>query len=115
MNSFHSIRELRETHDPDEANNWLDDGWTLLGVFQYATVADGRPHANFSYVLARGGTNHSPLDVGSIELLSGGNVNDALTNGALLLKVVTQSGNEGEYPRFVVGWPATPAMDNGVH
>ena len=115
MNSVHPIRELRETRDPDEANDWLGDGWTLLGAFQYASVADGRPVARTLYVLTKGGTDRSPLDVDSIEELSGGSINDALTNGAVLLKVVTHSDTEGEYPRFVVGWPSTPAMDNGVH
>lgn len=47
--TFANIKRVEQTYDKNEANQHLDCGWLLLGVFQQ-TEPDGAP-AHASYVL----------------------------------------------------------------
>jgi hypothetical protein len=104
------IHEVHETDDPGEVNQFMwKGGWKLLGVFQRATVADGRQAAWVLYVLGRGDTSRGHHDIESVDTVNCPDADKALKNGAVLLKVITQQDSEGEFARFIIGRPREAA------
>jgi hypothetical protein len=106
MNTLYPIQELRETGNPEDANELLADGWKLLGVFQRAKVnGDGDREAWALYVLGMGGPLREPNNIDRVREVREDEANDALRKGAVLLKVITRKGEEDEYPCFIIGRP----------
>lgn len=104
------IHEVHETSDPDEVTRMLRYGdWQLLGVFQRATISDGCPSAWPLYALGRGDTSRNLHDIESVDELSRSDADEALQDGAVLLKVLTQKDGDGEFARFIIGKPREAA------
>ena len=117
MSTLATIREVRETGDPDAVNELLDEGWELLGVFQRATVLDGRPDAWALYVLGKGGMPGELADVDHVIEVREDKANDLLERkDARLLKVITRKGETDEYPCFIIGrLRKAKFTGNGIH
>ena len=104
------IHEVHETGDPDEVNQFMKQGgWQLLGVFQRATISDGRQAAWALYVRGRGEAARELPDIESVNTVNCHEADKALKNGAVLLKVFTPKDCEGEFARFVIGQPRKAA------
>jgi len=104
------IQEVYETNDSEEVNQFMrKGGWQLLGVFQRATECDGPSAAWALYVLGRGDTSRDLCDIESVDELARGDADDALQNGAVLLKVITRRDADEEYARFIIGRPRKAA------
>lgn len=108
MNLTH-IQEVRETGDPDEANELIRGGWQLLGIFQRAKDSDGRPAAWALYVLGKPDTSRDITEIVRVKEVREDEADRALKSGAVLLKVITRKGEYDEYPCFIIGRPRTTA------
>lgn len=116
---INDMKEVYETDDADDANDYIRQGWKLLGVFQRATEANGRPAACVRYALGKPDPA-AAARVTEIQVAWGeGNANQLLRKGWEMLFTYIRKDEEGEHPRFVFGKPSTAPQPkftgNGVH